>query len=56
MTMSAWHELGLDFEPVDREFQPPVLSENALEQQISQKKGQTLDRRSALLDLRHRQK
>ena len=55
MTMSAWHEPGLDFEPVDREFRPPVSSENALEQQISQKKGRALDRRSALLDLRHRQ-
>ena len=48
MTASAWHESGLDFEPLDREFRLPVSSENALEQQIHEKRLQTLDRRSSL--------
>ena len=38
MTMSAWHEPGLDFEPLERESEPPVSSENAFEQQIDQTK------------------
>ena len=46
--MSAWHKPGLAFEPLVRQFQPTVPSNNALEQRIYQNEFQTFDGRYSL--------